>query len=173
MRFLMSFSAIPAMAIFSAAVLALSSPAVAASIKTGDTSGDWTYVCPEVNGKTTTCQLVQTQLMENKEDGKKGRLLQLTLSLQPDKSVLMHALLPLGISIPTGVAYNIDNGEQSPLMLQRCTGVGCEAIAIIPADKVTQLKKGNEMKVGFRAGTQTLIIPVSLKGVTDGLGKLK
>jgi invasion protein IalB len=161
------------MAIFSAAMLAISSTAFAASIKTGDTSGDWTYVCQEVNGKTTTCQLVQTHLMESQEGGKKGRLLQLTLSLQPDKSVLMHALLPLGLNIPSGVVYAIDNGEQSPLLLQRCTGIGCEAIAIVAGDKVAQLKKGNEMKVGFNAGNQTVVISVSLKGVTDGLGKLK
>ena len=36
-----------------------------------------------------------------------------------------------------------------------------------------KLKKGKTLKIGLKVGTQTMIIPASLKGLPDALDKLK
>lgn len=153
--------------------LAGTSVAHAASLKDGEQIGDWGVACPKTaNGNTLPCHLVQTQMVE--KDGQKGRLLQLTLLPQGDKTFILVALLPLGIHLPDGVAIKIDENEQKSMILQRCTQIGCEAAMRVDSALVTQLKKGKAMKVGFNAGKgQTMVAQASLKGLGDAIDKLK
>lgn len=155
------------------AAIAAAPVAHAASVKDGDQIGDWGVVCPKTaDQKVGTCQLVQTQMVE--QDGKKGRLLQLTLLPQSDKTFIMIALLPLGIHLPDGVAVKVDENEQKTMVLQRCTQAGCEAAMRVDAALIAQFKKGKSMKVGFNANKgQTMVAQASLKGLGEAIDKLR
>jgi invasion protein IalB len=152
----------------------LASPALAAAPKDGDKSGDWSFVCPKTDDKkAASCQLVQVLTIE--KDGQKGRLLQLTLAPQADKSIIMVALLPLGLHIPSGVAVKVDEQTQRPMILQRCTNAGCEAAMKVDDAMLAEMKKGAALRVGFNTDSKgnTMVAPASLKGLTDALAKLK
>jgi invasion protein IalB len=152
----------------------LASPSFAAAPKDGDKSGDWSFSCPKTDDKKApSCQLVQVLMIE--KDGQKGRLLQLTLAPQADKSIIMVALLPLGLHIPSGVAAKVDEEQQRAMILQRCTGIGCEAAMKLDDAMITEMKKGTALRIGFNTDSQgnTMVAPASLKGLTDALAKLK
>jgi len=138
-----------------------------------NTFGDWTVVCtPAKNTKTKVCEAAQTQMMDV-NGGKKGRLLRLSIARREGNQFLMHALLPLGLHIPAGVAAKVDENAQQSMTLQRCTAIGCEAIWVMDDALMSQLKKSQSLKIGIKVETQTMIIPVSLKGLADAMDKIK
>ncbi len=86
----------------------------------------------------------------------------------------MHVLLPLGIHLPSGAAFKIDEGPQRHLVLQHCTQAGCEAATILDPDALETLRRGTTMFFGFKGNPQgdTLTVPVSLKGTQRGLNAM-
>lgn len=85
----------------------------------------------------------------------------------------MHALLPLGIHLPGGVAMKVDDNAQSQMIWQRCTNMGCEAASAIDDPLLKRLIKGRLLRIGFSDGSQTMLIEVPLAGFADAVKKLK
>ena len=135
--------------------------------------GDWTFICEKDKEGKKQCEIAQTQMMKDKKGETKGRLLRLAFARRPDGKNIIHALLPLGLAIPAGVGIVIDEGEQLNMILQRCTGMGCEAVALVDDSYLEKMKKGNIAKVGFKAGEKTMVIQSSLKGFGRALQELK
>ena len=121
------------------------------------------------------CALVQ-ELTTAAEGGQRGRLIRIVIRpwAEAKGQYLMMALLPLGIHIPTGVQIKIDEGQQVPMIMQSCTQAGCEAAILLKDGLLAEVKKGATLRVGFKGApnAQTLIVPVSLKGISLGLGAL-
>ncbi|CAK0750824.1 hypothetical protein WCLP8_2150003 [uncultured Gammaproteobacteria bacterium] len=138
----------------------------------GKVFGDWIVDCETPKDKPQICFLSQEQTQ--KEGG--GRVLKFSLGkLGPKGEVMVVAILPLGISLPAGAALRIDAKDQKPMILQQCTGEGCVATMVLDKATVDALKAAKEMLVGILpfGGTQTMVINVSVKGLTGGMTYMK
>ncbi|MBF0095851.1 MAG: invasion associated locus B family protein [Magnetococcales bacterium] len=85
------------------------------------------------------------------------------------------AILPLGISIPAGVAFKVDDGEPITMQLQQCTGNGCLASVLLDKSLLTSIKKGKMLSVGVLpfGFPKTLGIPVDLQGCSAAVSALQ
>jgi len=90
----------------------------------------------------------------------------------PDKTLVFFAVVPLGIAIPAGVAFKVDESKQTMMAIEQCTPVGCEAAIKLDAKLLDQFKKGQVLKVGFMIRGKTLVVPISLKGFSGAVGRL-
>ncbi|MES9913506.1 MAG: invasion associated locus B family protein [Candidatus Sedimenticola sp. 4PFRAG1] len=150
-------------------LLSFSAPALAAP-KSGDRFGNWVYEC-EVQNEKNVCAITQTLTIKENQ----ARILKLTLGRLGEKNELMLvALLPLGIYIPSGVAGKIDSANQFPLTLRTCTQHGCEAVINVDQHLRWKIKAGKELIIGFvtKPGAGTFTIPVSLEGTAKGLNAI-
>jgi invasion protein IalB len=141
--------------------------------KVGDRIGDWVFQCQALTASETRCALIQNIVNNQSRQRVIGAVLR-KLGPKGDKLGLFIAA-PLGIFLGAGIAPKIDEGEQFPLVLQNCTAQnGCRAALEIDAKRLAEMKKGNRLLIGFktRADANTVTVPVSLKGVTDGLKAL-
>jgi len=98
----------------------------------------------------------------------------LAIAVRPlgqEKRLAMFVTAPLGIFLGSGIGGKIDDGEQFKFNLQSCTQRGCQAAIAVENDRLTELKKGERLLIGFkaRADANTITVPVSLKGFTAGL----
>ena len=86
----------------------------------------------------------------------------------------MFVTVPLGIFLGTGIGGKIDAGETFTFLLQSCTVRGCQAALEITPPMRETLSKGQRLLIGFKPNAQanTVTIPVSLDGFTDGLASL-
>ena len=142
-----------------------------AQTKVGERIGDWTFQCQAISAKETICAL--TQAFINKQANQ--RILTLTLRpFGPDKKLMLFALLPLGVYLPTGLTGTIDDGTPFFYTWQRCTNQGCEASTEIDATRRTAMKAGKVLAVSFKgqADAEPLVVSASLKGITQGLKEL-
>ncbi len=152
-------------------IAAISSPTLA--VAQNKTFGDWTFICHKnKETKKKRCEIAQTQTMKDKDGKSKGRLLRLSIAHRDKNTSVVHALLPLGMSIPSGVVIVIDENKQRSMALQRCTSAGCEAALIVKNDFLKEMKKGKHAKIGFKVQEKTMVIKASLKGISQALRKL-
>ena len=168
----------PVLAITTVFTLALAGSAgLAQSPKVGERFGDWVFTCKALSSEQTVCALTQTVTVKAQQG--RGRILTLLLRRLEDqetkrRKIILLALLPLGIYLPTGVAARIDQGPQFPLQLRTCTQTGCEAAAELVDKTLGAFKAGNQLFIGFKTAAKGKVftIPASLKGVTKGLEAL-
>lgn len=98
----------------------------------------------------------------------------LTLSLYPRKQggtvpAVMTAQVPLGASLPSGIAYTHRNSSEAAGMAwQYCTDRTCVASGGVSETELKRLKAGTQIYVGFvpLPGSASLVVPVSLLGIT-------
>lgn len=124
---------------------------------------DWGIVC-EGEGKTEKCFAQQVQ---TSKEG--GMLLTTAIGYIGAKNELtMVVLTPLGIALQNGVAYRVDDHPQASLSLQQCTQHGCQAVTLLSEATLKTMTTGKAMVVGMKpyGGTEPLLLPVSLKGLT-------
>ena len=159
------------------AVVALASgiaPALSKPEK-GKVFGDWVIECEPGSDGAEQCFASQTQTKTEKDE-KPVRLLKLSIGyIGPKGAPAMVAILPLGIFIPAGAAYQVDSGPQKPLLIQRCLPQGCIAATTVDERSLAALRRGNRLLLGVKteASGQTMTIPVSLKGIDAAIKSLK
>ncbi|MFT5720674.1 MAG: invasion protein IalB [Motiliproteus sp.] len=141
-----------------------------AAANSGDKFGDWLFECQALAANKTNCMLSQTLI--NKES--KQRVLRLALSnIQDSKGLVLIAVLPLGIYLPSGVTLNTEKGTVIPLNLQTCTQQGCIATSALSSKHIKAIKAENELVVAFSVNKNTPVtLPVSLNGVSAGLKEI-
>ena len=158
----------------SVAVLSLGASDAAAQ-KVGEKFGSWTFQCTAVEANKTRCALMQ-ELMLKVGDQPRRRLLRASLTPIAN-GFLLETLLPLGIEIPQGTTVKVDQGKLTRMTLQRCVKTGCVATMNVTGSMLTAFKKGQNLEVTFFArspeGLKPVKVPVSLKGVSEGLSQLK
>ncbi|MGB0631516.1 MAG: invasion associated locus B family protein [Alphaproteobacteria bacterium] len=135
--------------------------------KVGERIGDWTFQCQAVAADQNVCGIIQT-IADNKT-----RRQVLAVAVRPvgkDKRIAMFVTAPLGIFLGSGIGGKIDDGEQFKFNLQTCNQRSCQAGIAVEKDRLSELKKGQRLLVGFkaRADANTITVPVSLKGFTAG-----
>jgi invasion protein IalB len=82
--------------------------------------------------------------------------------------------LPLGLNLPAGAKFQVDDGKAVDLPIQTCENRGCYANLQIPADLLAALKSGKQLKVSFQnLGKETITIPMPLTDFTAAYDKIK
>jgi invasion protein IalB len=82
--------------------------------------------------------------------------------------------LPLGLNLPVGAKFQVDDGKPIDLQIQTCENRGCYASTPIAADVLTALKAGKQLKVSFQnLGKETITIPMPLTDFAAAYDKIK
>jgi invasion protein IalB len=136
-----------------------------------ETFGNWTAKCEaSKDGKEGGCFIYQNLVL--REGGQ--RVLQVAIGYVPNSNEPIALLsLPLGISLPPGVSIELKQDKPLRFQVERCEPNGCRAGVKLKKRFVDELVTGQELTVRFHdAQRQPIEVPVSLKGLGDGLKSL-
>ncbi|MBF0186054.1 MAG: invasion associated locus B family protein [Magnetococcales bacterium] len=138
----------------------------------GKVFGKWEIVCEMPSGREREkCYANQNQIStENKV-----RVLKFSVGrLGAKDEWVAVAVVPLGISIPTGLAFKVDKNSQMSMQLQQCTGEGCVAVLVLEKQVLTTMRAGKVLHVGMVpfGSKKTLEIQVDLNGFSAVLEPL-
>jgi len=132
---------------------------------------DWILQCGGEGLKEDQCYITQNISIQ-----KSGtRSVRVVASYQgPENKPLMIFILPLGILLPTGMTFNIDDGEKNKLPIRICLPGGCKVRMILNKKLIGALKKGNQATVTFVGGKtrKQIIVEISLNGFTKAMSAL-
>jgi invasion protein IalB len=82
--------------------------------------------------------------------------------------------LPLGLNLPGGARFQVDDGNATDLQIQTCENRGCYASTPIVPDVLTALRSGKQIKVSFQTlGKETITIPMPLTDFASAYDKIK
>jgi invasion protein IalB len=82
--------------------------------------------------------------------------------------------LPLGLNLPVGAKFQVDEGKTSDLQIQTCEARGCYANLQISPDVLAALKSGKQLKVPFQnLAKETITIPMPLADFAAAYEKIK
>lgn len=139
-----------------------------AEAKVGDVFGDWIYECRALAENKTACSLSQTIMSKNQNK----RLVKFTLGRnEKTKAVNLTALLPLGIHLPSGVNFSIDQGKTYQFTLKTCFQLGCVATYPVDTSFMQALQNGQKLHINFtgEGADAPIKISGSLKGLAEGV----
>jgi invasion protein IalB len=117
------------------------------------------------------CAMEQTAVLS-----KTGQLIVLVNIRVPSDTHTPVALvqLPLGLNLPVGAKFQVDDGKTIDLQIQTCENRGCYASTPIAADLLAALRSGHELKVSFQnLGKETITIPMPLADFAGTYDKIK
>lgn len=138
----------------------------------GKVFGNWTVQCAVPPGTSEAqCGVSQTLVVNET----KARLITVEAN-QPAKGDLnLAVLLPLGISLQTGVTIVFEDASKLPMVLQRCVAEGCLATTSVKPEQLKKMQGQKEFKVHAELpGVQDVAkITVSLKGFSEAVDSLK
>lgn len=158
-------------ALVAAASLALAGSASAQEApRAGQVFGDWRFDCAAVTEQSSQCRLTQTMVTA---EARKA-IAQLILAPGTDSGLVLSTLLPLGLSIPAGVRVSIDEGDDIPMVIERCVRAGCIAGHQLSDSEIAALRSGTSITINFDAGKgRMLALTGSLNGISAGLDATK
>ncbi len=139
--------------------------ASAPQAKDGQVFEDWTARCGQQG-----CTLTQTQVVEGG-----ARLIQFNIGRVGTQGELgAFAMVPLGIHIPAGALLAHD-GKSIPMTLKTCSQQGCQATVQLTAAQIAEIGKAQSVEVAVMEGAtlQSMTIPLSIKGLSQGLAAIK
>jgi invasion protein IalB len=117
------------------------------------------------------CAIEQTAVLS-----KTGQLIVLVNIRVPSDTHTPVALvqLPLGLNLPGGAKFQVDDGKAVDLQIQTCENRGCYAATPIAPEQLASLKSGKQLKVSFQnLGKETITIPMPLADFAAAYDKIK
>jgi invasion protein IalB len=117
------------------------------------------------------CAIEQTAILS-----KTGQLLVLVNIRVPSDTHAPVAMvqLPLGLSLPSGAKFQVDDGKVTDLQIQTCENRGCYAGTPISSDLLAALKSGKQLKLSFQnLAKETITIPLPLADFAAAYDKIK
>jgi invasion protein IalB len=117
------------------------------------------------------CAIEQTAVLT-----KTGQLIVLVNIRVPSDTHVPVALvqLPLGLNLPVGAKFQVDDGKAIELQIQTCENRGCYASTPIAPDLLAALKSGKQLKVSFQnLAKETIAIPMPLADFAAAFDKIK
>ena len=82
--------------------------------------------------------------------------------------------LPLGLNLPAGAKFQVDDGKVVDLQIQTCENRGCYANSPIAPELLTALKSGKQLKVLFQnLAKESIAIPLPLGDFAAAYEKIK
>ena len=102
------------------------------------------------------------------------RLISLTVRVPAGaKKPAMMLHLPVGLYLPFGVTFQVDDQKQQQLEVQSCDLEGCYAGTAVSSGMLSTMKMGKHLTVSFQDLSRTTIrVPVALKGFNGAYGKI-
>ncbi len=135
---------------------------------------DWTLHCKTITeGQPEACEMRQAIV-----DKQGARVVLVIVGRVPHmEQPGMLILMPLGIALPPGAFFKIDDGDRQALELKICEKEGCRVEVLLKPDLLAQLKAGNKATVIFyaydRQGKEREVdIPISLLGFSAALAQV-
>ena len=146
---------------------------VQASARDGQKFGDWAVSCTKVEGNKKLCQLNQ-QSQITKDDKTEILSMYQVGYFANDNKLMMIQILPLGSLLQPGTAIIVNEKFIAPGKFTNCLSQGCRAIAEITESDLTEILKANQLQIGYvNIEGKTVSVPLSNKGLKDGLSALK
>jgi invasion protein IalB len=82
--------------------------------------------------------------------------------------------LPLGLNLPVGAKFQVDDGKTIDLTIQTCENRGCYANAPLAPELLAQLRSGKQLKISFQnMAKETMTIPMPLADFAAAYDKIK
>jgi invasion protein IalB len=82
--------------------------------------------------------------------------------------------LPLGLNLPVGAKFQVDDGKSIDLQIQTCESRGCYASTPIAPELLAALRSGKQLKISFQnLGKETITIPLPLADFAAAYDKIK
>ncbi len=134
--------------------------------------GSWIAKCEDATADTQGgCFIFQNLVL--REGGQ--RVLQVAVGYVPSsQEPIALVSLPLGISLPPGVAVELPDAQPIKFAVERCEPNGCRAGFKLNEKTLERLKSAAQMTVKFfDAQRRPIEVAVSLAGFTEGLASLK
>jgi len=132
----------------------------------------WVARCSSASrGTPLECAIEQSAVLT-----KTGQLIVLVNVRVPAETRAPVALvqLPLGLNLPAGAKFQVDDGKTSDLQIQTCEARGCYANLQISPDVLAALKSGKQLKVSFQnMAKETISIPMPLADFGAAYEKIK
>ena len=132
----------------------------------------WAVRCTSASREAPLeCAIEQTAVLS-----KTGQLIVLVNIRVPSDTHTPIALvqLPLGLNLPVGAKFQVDDGKPIDLQIQTCENRGCYASTPIAAELLAALKSGKQLKVSFQnLAKETITIPMPLTDFAAAYDKIK
>ena len=132
----------------------------------------WVARCSSASrGAPLECAIEQSAVLT-----KTGQLIVLVNVRVPAETRAPVALvqLPLGLNLPAGAKFQVDDGKTSDLQIQTCEARGCYANLQISPDVLAALKSGKQLKVSFQnMAKESISIPMPLADFGAAYEKIK
>jgi invasion protein IalB len=127
--------------------------------------GDWTLRCEQADADAAP-ECIMDQNLVLRAGGQP--VLQFAVGLAPDDGIPTVLLkLPLGIYLPPGISFRIDDGKAATFPVERCDPDGCQAVMKLRDATIAQLRAGRRLEIGFHDGARA---PLSMSLSLDGFG---
>jgi invasion protein IalB len=147
-------------------------PAAEAAPANGPPQPGWAARCTSASRDAPLeCAIEQTAVLS-----KTGQLIILVNIRVPSDTHTPVALvqLPLGLNLPAGAKFQVDDGKLIDLQVQTCENRGCYASTPIAPDMLATLRSGKQLKVSFQnLGKETISIPMPLADFAAAYDKIK
>ena len=155
-----------------AAPMAQAAPAPTSENANTPAPPGWVARCSSASrGAPLECAIEQSAVLT-----KTGQLIVLVNVRVPAETRVPVALvqLPLGLNLPAGAKFQVDDGKTSDLQIQTCEARGCYANLQISPDVLAALKSGKQLKVSFQnMAKETISIPMPLADFATAYEKIK
>jgi invasion protein IalB len=155
-----------------AAPMAQAAPAPTSENANTPAPPGWVARCSSASrGAPLECAIEQSAVLT-----KTGQLIVLVNVRVPAETRAPVALvqLPLGLNLPAGAKFQVDDGKTSDLQIQTCEARGCYANLQISPDVLAGLKSGKQLKVSFQnMAKETISIPMPLADFAATYEKIK
>lgn len=148
------------------------SPSVAQSVASAEqpvqttaTYSDWTVRCRQVTETDTQqCEMVQVLSTPDRQN----TVANLAIGKLPgDDAVRFVVQLPLGVHLPTDVAFTIGERDVATAQFETCYENFCLAYATLDEFAIAEMRAGMEMTMSLKDRAQRdLVMQLSLSGFT-------
>lgn len=146
---------------------AASAPLPGGASSLNETYKDWRVVCAQQDG-AKRCVLNQVQTQQSGQ-----RVLAIELNALAGSAVAGVLVLPFGLSLDAGVAFQIDEKlTVQPMRFRTCLPSGCLVAVSFDAPTVVALRTGTALKIRATAdGGATAPFSISLQGFATALDR--
>ena len=148
------------------------SPAATAENANTPAPPGWVARCSSASrGAPLECAIEQSAVLT--KTGQLIVLINIRVSAETRAPIAL-VQLPLGLNLPAGAKFQVDDGKTSDLQIQTCEARGCYANLQISPDVLAALKSGKQLKVSFQnLGKETISIPMPLVDFAAAYEKIK
>ena len=141
------------------------------SLKTSSTPA-WVAKCTSESRKgPVACSVEETLILANTGQAVASVIVQVQSSAQQP---VMLIRIPVGIYLPAGVIFQIDEGAPKSIPLQTCDGQGCYAEMQISSNVIAALKGGKRFSVSFQnLAKNKIVLPMVIDNFAEVFQKIQ